>query len=80
VELYFLHLHFRQLQDPRLRDALYRIPTALTLPASQVDELIGTGEQLLRSNPEFQRLLKDLGASPQELKAASLPAMAVPAQ
>lgn len=80
VELYFLHLHFRQLQDPRLRDALYLIPTALTLPASQVDELIGTGEQLLRSNPEFQRLLKDLGASPQELKAASLPAMAVPAQ
>ena len=75
VELYFLHLHFRQLQDPRLRDALYLIPTALTLPANQVDELINTGEQLLRSNPEFKRLLTDLGASPAELQAASLPAM-----
>ena len=78
VELYFLHLHFRQLQDARLRDALYLIPTALTLPAEQVDELVRTGEQLLRSNPEFKRLLKDLGASPAELKAASLPAVAVP--
>ena len=75
VELYFLHLHFRQLQDPRLRDALYLIPTALTLPANQVDELINTGEQLLRSNPEFKRLLTDLGASPAELQAASLPTM-----
>ena len=75
VELYFLHLHFRQLQDARLRDALYLIPTALTLPAEQVDELVSTGEQLLRSNPEFKRLLKDLGASPAELKAASLPAI-----
>ena len=75
VELYFLHLHFGQLQDPRLRDALYLIPTALTLPANQVDELINTGEQLLRSNPEFKRLLTDLGASPAELQAASLPAM-----
>lgn len=78
VELYFLHLHFRQLQDPRLRDALYLIPTALTLPENQVDELINTGEQLLRGNAEFKRLLKDLGASAEELKAASLPAVAVP--
>ena len=61
-----------------MRDALYLIPTALTLPAEQVDELVSTGEQLLRSNPEFKRLLKDLGASPAELKAASLPAVAVP--
>ena len=75
VELYFLHLHFRQLQDARLRDALYLIPTALSLPADQVDELINTGEHLLRSNAEFKRLLRDLGASPAELKAASLPAI-----
>jgi NTE family protein len=78
VELYFLHLHFRQLQDARLRDALYLIPTALTLPADQVDELVNTGEQLLRSNPEFTRLLKDLGASQAELKAATLPTLKQP--
>ena len=63
VELYFLHLNFRQLEDARLRDTLYLIPTALTLPADQVDHLIATGGQLLRSNPEFKRLLQDLGAS-----------------
>ena len=80
VELYFLHLHFRQLQDARLRDALYLIPTALTLPAPQVDELINTGEHLLRSNLEFKRLLRDLGASPAELKAASLPGVANPSK
>lgn len=60
VELYFVHLHFQQLQDTRLRDALYLIPTALSLPQAQVDELVQTGGALLRSNPEFQRLLRDL--------------------
>ncbi len=64
VELYFVHLHFRQLEDARLRDALYLIPTALTLPAAQVDELVATGAKLLRNNPEFKRLLQDLGAKP----------------
>ncbi|MFI0545389.1 MAG: patatin-like phospholipase family protein [Brachymonas sp.] len=72
VELYFLHLHFKQLQDSRLRDALYLIPTALTLPEYQVDELITTGENLLRSNPEFERLLRDLGASPQAIQSATM--------
>lgn len=62
VELYFVHLHFRQLEDVRLRDALYLVPTALTLPAAQVDELVATGAKLLRNNPEFKRLLQDLGA------------------
>ncbi len=69
VELYFVHLHFRQLQDARLRDALYLIPTALTLPDEQVDELIATGGELLRGNSEFQRLLRDLGATPAQIKA-----------
>ena len=64
VELYFVHLHFRQLEDVRLRDALYLIPTALTLPAEQVDDLVATGAKLLRDNPEFKRLLQDLGAKP----------------
>ena len=71
VELYFLHLHFRQLQDARLRDALYLIPTALTLPPEQVDKLVATGENLLRSSPEFERLLRDLGASPRAIEAAT---------
>ncbi len=71
VELYFLHLHFKQLQDPRLRDSLYLIPTALTLPPQQVDELIATGELLLRSNPEFKRLLQDLGANPRAVQSAT---------
>mgnify|MGYP000134286374 FL=1 len=61
-----------------------QLPAANLAAAESLGQFLKPGggfpTESLRSNPEFQRLLKDLGASPQELKAASLPAMAVPAQ
>jgi len=46
--------------DLPLRRFLNEIPTSFALSTEQVDRLIATGRQLLRDNPEFQRLLASL--------------------
>jgi NTE family protein len=61
VRPYFIHLRFKDLQDETQQQFINRIPTSLSLDASQVDALIMAGHTLLGSNQEFQRLLKDLG-------------------
>lgn len=48
---------------PERRKFFHRIPTSFTLTDEQVDQLIAAGGELLRSNPEFRRLLADLGES-----------------
>ena len=48
--------------DPALRARLNAIPTDFTLPPDDVDALIAAGRALLRANPEYQALLRDLGA------------------
>ena len=55
-----VHLDFGSLKDRKLADTLSHMPTTLQLENSQVDQLIDAGQSLLRDNPEFQRLLKDL--------------------
>ena len=37
-----------------------QIPTSFSLSEEQVDRLIEAGRELLRNNPDFQRLLTDL--------------------
>ena len=62
VTPYFIPLSFRDLQEPDRRLLFNRMPTSFRLSDEQVDELIRAGRELLRSNPEFQRLLADLAA------------------
>jgi len=61
VEPYFILLDFNGIHDPERRKALNQIPTSFNLSDEQVDLLIEAGGELLRTNPEFQRLLNDLG-------------------
>jgi len=61
VEPYFILLDFDGIQDPERRSVLNYIPTSFHLSDEQVDLLIDAGGELLRTNPEFQRLLYDLG-------------------
>jgi hypothetical protein len=61
VESYFIILDFDGIQDPERRRVLNQIPTSFQLSDEQVDLLIEAGGVLLRTNPEFQRLLTDLG-------------------
>jgi NTE family protein len=60
VTPYFIRLSFEDVPDPPLRRFLNEIPTSFALSTEQVDRLIATGRQLLRDNPEFQRLLASL--------------------
>lgn len=62
VTLYFIQVAFRDIA-PERRKFFHRIPTSFTLTDEQVDQLIAAGGELLRSNPEFRRLLADLGES-----------------
>lgn len=59
VTAYFIQLSFRDLA-PEERKYFNQIPTRLVLSNEQVDRLIAVGDQLLRSNSEFRRLLEDL--------------------
>ena len=56
---YFIQLSFRDVPTER-RKFFNRITTSFALSDEQVDALIAAGGELLRRNPEFQRLLADL--------------------
>lgn len=60
VTPYFIRLSFEEVPDSLLRRLLNEIPTSFALSTEQVDRLIATGRQLLRDNPEFQRLMASL--------------------
>jgi len=59
VTPYFIQLSFRDLA-PERRTSFNQIPTRFALNNEQVDRLIAVGGELLRANPEFQRLLADI--------------------
>jgi hypothetical protein len=46
--------------DPEVREKLQAIPTALSLPHAEVDQLITAGQTILRGSDEFGRLLRAL--------------------
>lgn len=48
--------------DVPLRRFLNEIPTSFVLDKEQVARLIATGRELLRNNPDYQRLLVGLRA------------------
>ena len=60
---YFILLSFDDIKDPERLEYFNQIPTSFHLEDEQVDSLIEAGGELLRNNPEFQRLLSDLNAS-----------------
>lgn len=61
VNPHFIQLGFRDVPEPKLRLFFNRVPTSFDLSDEQVDKLIKAGRELLRRNPEFQRLVKELG-------------------
>ncbi len=59
IEFYMAELNFKQL-PPDLAEDLSHVETSLELGNQQVSRLISAGSQLLKSSPQFKRLLKDL--------------------
>ena len=60
---YFIEVSFEGVSQPQLKLFLNKIPTSFKLQKDQVDALIENGKKLLRADPEFQQLLKDIANS-----------------
>ena len=61
VTPYNVQVGFKHILHPDDRSFFNRIPTSFSLTEEQVDRLIEAGGALLRNNPNYQRLLADLG-------------------
>ncbi|RUO65132.1 NTE family protein [Pseudidiomarina planktonica] len=60
IEPYLIELSFDGVQQEDERNFLNQIPTSLSLTKEQSSALAKAGRELLKDNPEFQRLLEDL--------------------
>jgi hypothetical protein len=61
ISTYTIELHFSQLADESDRRFFNSVPTRLQLPSSSVDRLTHLAATELQRNPEFQKLIRDLG-------------------
>ena len=55
-------MSFPKLKDKAERDYLNQQPTSFVLPPEAVDRLRAAAGTIIMDSPEFQRLLKDVGA------------------
>ncbi len=62
AEIYLIDISFSALKDKEERDYLNQLPTSFVLPAESVDRLRTAAGNILFDSPDFQRLIKDLGA------------------
>jgi NTE family protein len=61
IDIYIVHVAFASLPDKSERESFQEIPTALTLPAEQVDKLREVAGRLLYAQEPFKKLVQDLG-------------------
>jgi NTE family protein len=75
AEIYAIDVSFAALKDQSELDYLNKLPTSFVLPAEAVDRLRAAAGTVIMASPEFQRLLKDVGATivaePSRMGAAS---------
>jgi len=62
TRLYAIDVSFPQLKDTAEFDYLNDLPTSFVLPPEAVDRLRGAAATILLESPDFQQLLKDIGA------------------
>lgn len=60
--IYAIDVSFAQLHDQAELDYLNELPTSFSLPPEAVDRLRAAAGKLIMASPDFQRLLKDVGA------------------
>ena len=63
ADIYAIDVSFAALADTAERDYLNRQPTSFVLPGEAVDRLRAAAGTIILASPEFQRLLKDVGAT-----------------
>src|SRR5262249_54244500 len=62
AEIYTIDVSFAALTDKAEMEYLNQQPTSFVLPAEAVDRLRAAAGTIILASPEFQRLVKDLGA------------------
>jgi NTE family protein len=62
AELYEIDVSFAALKDKAERDYLNQLPTSFVLKDEEVDRLRAAAAKIILESPDFQRLLKDVGA------------------
>jgi NTE family protein len=62
AEIYAIDVSFAALTDKAEFEYLNEQPTSFVLPAEAVDRLRAAAGKIILASPEFQRLLKDIGA------------------
>ncbi len=62
AEIYAIDVSFAMLPDAKEREYLNQQPTSFVLPPEAVDRLRAAAGTIILASPEFQRLLKDVGA------------------
>ena len=63
IEIYPIDVSFAELKDEAEFDYLNNLPTTFVLPDEAVDRLRAAAGEIIAKSPEFQRLLKDVGAT-----------------
>jgi NTE family protein len=63
IDLYAIDVSFPALKDKAEAEYLNNLPTSFVLPPEAVDRLRAGARTIIRSSPEFQRLLKDAGGT-----------------
>lgn len=59
-DAYFIPINFEDLKDKSLRARVEAMPSRLSLPKKDVDDLREAAGELLRASPEFHKLMQDL--------------------
>jgi NTE family protein len=63
ADVYFINAGLSEEYDPDERLSLMKIPTTLYLTDPQIDQLLLAASRLIRNDPDFQRLMRDLETS-----------------
>ena len=63
ISIYAIDVSFAALKDKAEFDFLNQLPTSFTLPPEAVDRLRAAAGTIILASPEFQRVLKDAGAT-----------------
>ena len=62
ADIHVIDVSFPRLADQAEVEFLNSLPTTFALPADAVDRLRAAAGEILRTSPDFQRLLKEAGA------------------
>lgn len=63
IKPYFIELSVEDVKNSQAHLFFNKIPTSFSLEKEQVDTIIDTAKRLLRQDPEYQKLLHNLGGS-----------------